>query len=198
LHERQTLKEALFCGRCYVNYFGAMHGRPTPPELRESFIAELESGATVERAAAFSGLPLRTAYNIRKREPEFAEAWESALAVGVWALEREAHRRAVEGVRKPVWYKGRRAIDVDGLPAHVLEYSDTLLILLLKARDPQRYCDRARTAALERKWAVEDQRNRTGATTPAAGVVALLDALAAKLAAVPANDPSVAQPKRAE
>jgi hypothetical protein len=41
----------------------------------------------------------------------------------------------VEGVKKNVYYKGEK---IDELR----EYSDTLLTLLLKARDPEKYKDR--------------------------------------------------------
>jgi hypothetical protein len=51
-------------------------------------------------------------------------------------LEAEAHRRAVEGVEKPVgWYKGRPG-------GYVREYSDVLLIFLLKGLRPEKYKDR--------------------------------------------------------
>jgi hypothetical protein len=67
-------------------------------------------------------------------------------------------RRASEGVTKPVFHGGKRAIDVVqnpdgsikrdesgkpiGIPAAVREYSDTLLIFLLKGRNPAVFGDR--------------------------------------------------------
>lgn len=47
-------------------------------------------------------------------------------------LEKEARRRAVDGVEKPVYYQG----DVVGFTT---EYSDTLLQTLLKANDKDKY-----------------------------------------------------------
>lgn len=47
-------------------------------------------------------------------------------------MEREAYRRAVDGVEKGVYYKGDRI-------ATEHEYSDTLLIFMLKARAPEKY-----------------------------------------------------------
>lgn len=64
--------------------------------------------------------------------PEFAEAWDAAKRIGVSALEDEAHRRAFEGVDKPVFYKGDEC-------GSIREYSDLLAVFLLKAHDPAKY-----------------------------------------------------------
>ena len=66
---------------------------------------------------------------------DFAKDWKSALA-GRNMLEDEAIRRAKDGVReKPVYQGGK-------LVGHVQEYSDTLLIFLLKGARPEKYRDR--------------------------------------------------------
>jgi hypothetical protein len=50
-------------------------------------------------------------------------------------LEQEARRRAVEGTKKNVYYQGE--------PCGVnTEYSDTLLIFLLKGAKPEKYAER--------------------------------------------------------
>ncbi|MBX6773030.1 MAG: hypothetical protein IRY83_14975 [Chloroflexi bacterium] len=51
------------------------------------------------------------------------------------ALEAEAWRRAVDGVERPVYQNGQRV-------GAVREYSDTLLIFLLKGGRPQKYRER--------------------------------------------------------
>ncbi len=48
--------------------------------------------------------------------------------------EDEAVRRACEGVRKPVWYRGK-------IVSYKIEYSDRLLIALLKAYNPEKFGD---------------------------------------------------------
>ncbi len=53
------------------------------------------------------------------------------------ALASEARRRAVEGVLKPVYYKGK-------LVGFIREYSDTLLMFLMKAAMPEKYRDNVR------------------------------------------------------
>jgi hypothetical protein len=55
-----------------------------------------------------------------------------ALEQAADLLEAEARRRAVEGVTKPIMYKDKVATTVQ-------EYSDTLLIFLLKGTRPQKY-----------------------------------------------------------
>jgi hypothetical protein len=78
---------------------------------------------------------------------------------------------------------GVRAIDADGAPAYVLEYSDVLLCMLLKARDPERYDDGVRRARLERRWAQEDAQTRGGNTTVDPKLVNWLEEICALKAA---------------
>ena len=67
----------------------------------------------------------------------FAEAREQATQT----LEDEAVRRAVEGVRRPVLYRGKQ-VHVLGEPLFEIGYSDELLIRLLEAFNPEKYCRR--------------------------------------------------------
>jgi hypothetical protein len=64
------------------------------------------------------------------------------------SLEDEANRRAHDGVESPVIYKGK-PVFVEGGPLKKHEYSDTLLLALLKAYDPERFKDRTETTL---KW----------------------------------------------
>ena len=64
----------------------------------------------------------------------FAEARERATQT----LEDEAVRRAVEGVRRPVLYRGKQ-VYIQGKPLFDIEYSDQLLIRLLEAFNPEKY-----------------------------------------------------------
>ncbi len=57
-------------------------------------------------------------------------------SLGYATLESEANRRAVEGVEKPVgWHRGQPG-------GYVRDYSDTLLIFLLKGLRPEKYQER--------------------------------------------------------
>lgn len=73
--------------------------------------------------------------NIRKEDTKFADGWESALDEGMDWLELEARRRAVEGTLKPVYQGGKKV-------GTVREYSDILLIFLLKGGKPDKYRER--------------------------------------------------------
>jgi hypothetical protein len=123
-----------------------------------AFLAAMANTANVVRAAAIAGVDRDNHYLWLKKDPDYAPAFEIAWQRGVDVLEAEAVRRAHEGVIKPVFHGGKRAIDVVqnpdgsikrdssgkpiGIPATVREYSDTLLIFLLKARNPAVFGDR--------------------------------------------------------
>lgn len=109
---------------------------------RERFLDALAEGMTVLDAAKHVSLNERTLYRWRQADADFAEKWVKAYEIGTDSLEAEAQRRAVEGVEKPVFYQGVQV-------GTVREYSDTLLIFLLKARNPSRYCERVRAARIE-------------------------------------------------
>src|SRR5215831_17262598 len=102
------------------------------PELRDKFLEALEASLTVTKACEALGIGRRTVYDARKSDPEFAAAWDAAYERGTAALEDEAVRRAYYGVPKPVYYKGAKC-------GELTEYSDTLLMFMLKVRDPAKY-----------------------------------------------------------
>ena len=68
-------------------------------------------------------------------KPDFALAWDVAVDAAADALELEARRRAVEGTEKPVFFQGYEC-------GRIREYSDTLLIVLLKANRPGKFRER--------------------------------------------------------
>jgi len=110
----------------------------TTPKKRwvTKFLSALAQYGNVSRAALYAGIERSTAYDERHANPEFADDWEYALELGTSGLEDEAKRRAFEGVKK------EKPIYVRGKLAHTLvetEYSDTLLIFLLKAHRPDKY-----------------------------------------------------------
>ena len=81
-----------------------------------------------------NGITRKTAYKLRQRLPDLAERWAEAIEAGTDYLEDEARRRAAEGVSKPVFYQGEQC-------GSVQEFSDTLLIFLLKGRRPEKFRD---------------------------------------------------------
>lgn len=109
---------------------------------RAALLNALASGVTVGEATAAAGVPYRTAYHWRATDEDFAAAWGAAYATGTDTLAAEARRRAVDGVERPVFHNGKQV-------GSIREHSDTLLIFLMKARDPATYCDRTRTLRIE-------------------------------------------------
>jgi hypothetical protein len=109
--------------------------KDTAKKRREKFLLALAECANVTKACVTSGLLRRTAYRQREADEAFAGAWDKALDEGAGILEDEAVRRAYEGTLKPVFYKGEEC-------GAIREYSDTLLIFLLKAHKPEKYKDR--------------------------------------------------------
>ncbi len=102
------------------------------PKKVETFFGVLRAGGSVSKAASAAGVGRTAVYQWRRSDPEFKAAWDDAVETGTDALEDEAFRRAFEGVEEPVFYQG----DVVG---HVRRYSDTMLIVMLKARRPEKY-----------------------------------------------------------
>jgi hypothetical protein len=97
-----------------------------------------ECGGNITRACKRAGIGRNAIYEWRGDAPQFKVEYDSAVDRCIDTLEDEARRRAFEGVKKPVYYSGKK-IGV------ISEYSDTLLIFLLKAGRPERY--RARSTA---------------------------------------------------
>lgn len=76
-----------------------------------------------------------TVYAWREHDTEFSLAEQQMRNALADALEEEAVRRAWRGVNKPVFQGGT-------LVGHVREFSDTLLIFMLKAVRPEKYRER--------------------------------------------------------
>ena len=110
----------------------------TPQRMREAFLKELRRRGNVSDAARAAGVDRSTPYRWREAEPEFAAAWDDAVEVAVDSLEKEAWRRARDGVLKPVYQKGEKV-------GQVREYSDQLMVTLLKAHRPEKYRERTQT-----------------------------------------------------
>ncbi len=96
------------------------------------FLLALAESGNVTRAAKKAKLSRTQLYNKRKADPAFAKVWDEAEALGVSALEDEARRRAYDGWLEPVFHKGVKV-------GTVRKFSDTLLIVLLKAHKPEKY-----------------------------------------------------------
>ncbi len=101
-------------------------------DTKTVFIEKLKASPNVSVAAKAAGINRTYAYKLRGEDAEFAASWDEAVESSTDAAEAEAYRRAVKGTIKPVFHMGKK---VGG----IREYSDTLLIFLLKAHRPEKY-----------------------------------------------------------
>lgn len=98
------------------------------------FLEALEDTGMVTESCRRAGIGRTTAYEHRQRDEGFALAWHEVEERAIERMEREAYRRAVEGVEKPLVSGGQ-------LVTTCTEYSDGLMTILLKAHRPEKYRD---------------------------------------------------------
>lgn len=120
--------------------------RPTPKkrtrgrktrDWRPAFLAALADAGLVKEACEVAGVHRSTVYEERQRNETFALAWHDVEEETTERMEREAIRRAAEGVERPVFQGGKHV-------GSIREFSDTLLIFMLKARRPEVYRETTR------------------------------------------------------
>lgn len=105
------------------------------PKTRARFLEALRKTCNVTEACRITRVARNAIYDWRHDDVDFEEDWLKALSQASDLLEDEAVRRAKDGVKKPVFQGGE-------LVGHVQEYSDTLMIFLLKGTKPAKYGDR--------------------------------------------------------
>lgn len=106
-----------------------------PTNIKTKFLDHLRNHPNVTLAARAAGVNRQYMYELRKEDPVFAQAWDAALDEAIDLLEAEMHRRAFQGVSKPVYQQGKKV-------GSVREYSDTLAIFLAKAHRPEKFRER--------------------------------------------------------
>ena len=129
------------------------------PKWVKGFISALSRSGNIRLSCESAGITRPTAYDLRNTDPSFAIEWDTALEESADLLEQEARRRAEQGVRRLKFHNGAvitvQALSPDGMPLtqedgtpfmvpyveH--EYSDTLMIFLLKGIRPEKYRERA-------------------------------------------------------
>jgi hypothetical protein len=135
------------------------------PEIAARFLEILAEGHTAAHAARRCRVSRSAAYKHREADEEFARAWKEAEQAGTEVMEEEARRRAVDGTLKPVYQQGVKV-------GTIREYSDTLMIFLLKGRKPETYRD---NATLKHEGKVEIDDTGLGDEQRAQRIAALLD-----------------------
>ena len=99
---------------------------------RAGFLLCFEYAGTVTAACEMLHVSRTTVYEEKQRNEDFAVAWADVEERSTERMELEAYRRAVLGTTKPMLSAGK-------IVTTVQEFSDSLLMFMLKARRPERY-----------------------------------------------------------
>lgn len=108
-------------------------------DLKDLFIEGLEKTGIESDARQYAGISRRQLRDAIADDPDFSEQVDAARERATDALEREARRRALDGTTKLVFYKGE-------VVGQQQEYSDSLLMFLLKGNRPEKYGDKTTIA----------------------------------------------------
>lgn len=104
-------------------------------EWQQVFIEHLRINGIVGRACEAAHVARQTAYRHYREDELFAAEWDQAIRDAAWTLEDEGWRRARDGVDKPIVANGQ-------IIGTTKEYSNTLLIFLLKHLKPEKFGDK--------------------------------------------------------
>jgi hypothetical protein len=74
----------------------ASRARTRLGQWRATFLKTLAKTPSVTMAAKAAGIPRRTAYDHREKDPQFAQAWDDALNQSLDVLEHEVYQRALK------------------------------------------------------------------------------------------------------
>ena len=109
----------------------AQHAR-----AQHAFLESYKQWANISFACEQAGIARRTIYNWLEHDETFSLAFKQAGEAATERLEKEAWRRATEGTpySRTSYYRGE-PVGTD----HKIEYSDNLMMLLLRARRPDLY-----------------------------------------------------------
>jgi hypothetical protein len=94
------------------------------------FLRELALVGSIKKAAKVANVPYHRFRVWLEHDETFSLLYNQARDVYKDVLREEIHRRAIEGVLKPIFYQGEKA-------GEVREYSDLLLIFHAKAWMPE-------------------------------------------------------------
>ena len=105
---------------------------PFTPRQAAQFFRVLAASGSVSLAAKRAGLCRATLYAHRAANPAFARRWADALGLGVEKVRDEVFRRALVGIKKPVFHAGE-------MVGKVKHYDNRLLWSLLRSHEPETY-----------------------------------------------------------
>lgn len=112
---------------------------------QKKFLAAYRVCGNISRAAKAAKIDRRQHYTWLDDDADYKTAFNIAHEDAIDMLEDEARRRAIEGTRRFKFHNGKPIRDPKTKkPYSELDYSDTLLIFLLKGARPDIYRDNSR------------------------------------------------------
>lgn len=115
----------------------------TAPDWAPRVLAELAKSGSISKACELASVTRSLFYTRRDNDEAFAKQCSDAIEESIEILELEARRRAHEGLERKKFDRGEPLLDpATGQQYIEREYSDTLLIFLLKAHRPDKYRER--------------------------------------------------------
>ena len=112
-------------------------------DRQKRFLDAYRKVGTIIHAAEQSAIAARTHYTWLDKDHGYVAKFEEAHKEAIERLVAEARRRALEGVQRKKFHNGAPVLDPEtGEQYMEREYSDTLLIFLLKGAMPETYRDR--------------------------------------------------------
>lgn len=105
-------------------------------EVQERFLRSFRNTANVRASCMAAGIDRNTIYTWLETDETFSLEYKQAELDANDTIRAELFRRAVQGYEKPVVSMGKQVF-VDGKPLMERVYSDSLLVLLAKARMPE-------------------------------------------------------------
>jgi hypothetical protein len=154
---------------------------------QRAFLASYVATASITKAAKAAKIDRSLHYRWLLEDEDYKKAFSAAQSEAGDLLEDEAVRRAHQGVRKPLVYQGQftyaqrlnketGALENYGQPLAVLEYSDPLMMFLLRGFKSDKYRDRGSmevSGPAGGPIALEDARLKKLTDEELAGLIAL-------------------------
>ena len=110
---------------------------------KRAFLAAHSVTGNVTKAAEAADIDRQLHYYWLKNDTDYAAAFNDTKGQYQERLEAGADRRAVEGVKEPIFDRnGKQVLGKDGKPMYRYKYSDILLMFRLKGIDPDKYAER--------------------------------------------------------
>lgn len=103
-----------------------------PPRAVADFFRLFAASGSVAFAADRTGLSRSVLYRRKRNDPAFAKRWAEAQELGVSKVRDEVFRRAVVGIKRPVFHGGVKV-------GRVKHYDNRLLWSLLRSHEPETY-----------------------------------------------------------